>query len=264
MALRWEAKRPTEVRDYQIDWSTFLGADTIASQVTVASGITINAQTINGDNKGITFWLAGGTAGTIATLTNTIVTANGRTEVEVITLPIVAQAEPVSLTQAKEQLRVLDDFEDAYIASLIAPARRFVENLSGIVMVQRQFTEQHIPKCGSIRLYKRPIVSVDPVAYIDGDELAATYAGARFSTGVLYPALGETWPTAYAGEAFTVTYTAGLSATDLATDEWAPLVHAMKLLIGQWFEAREAGGEKVAEAPFAVTALCDQYRQVLV
>ena len=263
MTIRWQPKRPAEERSYFHDWTPFLGTDTIASKVDVASGVTLDSVDIASGDRGVTFMVSGGTDGTVATVTQTITTAAGLVESETFLLPIGLIEEPLTLVEAKAQLRVLDDSEDAYIESLIPAARRYVEERSGIIVKRREFTEQHFVCRGVIRLFKAPLVSIDEVEYPDADGVATPYADARFFTGssVLFPALGETWPSAYAGERFTVTYTAGLSPEQLGSDEYANLLHAMKLLIGHWFKHREAVSEGQANSiPMGVDALCDQVR----
>jgi len=79
MAQKYFVKDPSAVLDYRIDWSTWLGADTI-SIVTwvVPTGIT-KAAAAN-DASSATIWLSGGTAGTTYEVTCRIVTAGGRTD----------------------------------------------------------------------------------------------------------------------------------------------------------------------------------------
>jgi len=80
MALIQQFKKdPDATLDYTIDWSTWLGADTIStSEWTVASGITEGTATAT--TTATTIWLSGGTAGVSYALTNQIVTAGGRTD----------------------------------------------------------------------------------------------------------------------------------------------------------------------------------------
>jgi uncharacterized phiE125 gp8 family phage protein len=192
-------------------------------------------------------------------------------------------AEPLTLAEAKAQVNVVaaDTAFDDYLTSLIPAARRYVENRSGITILQRQFTEVQYPVrgrltlnrryvgAGPIRLTKRPIVSIDSIAYKDNNGANATYTGARFFPGQteIFPALGELWPSPYSGEGFTVTYTAGLSVADLATDDYANLLHAMKLLIGHWFARREPvtldERGKPLQVPLTVDDLCDQMRELV-
>jgi hypothetical protein len=72
-------KDPNAVLDYQIDWSTWLGTDTISSATwTVATGLT--KTTDSKTTTTTTVWLSGGTAGTTYSVACRIVTAGGRTD----------------------------------------------------------------------------------------------------------------------------------------------------------------------------------------
>ena len=78
-------KDPDAVLDYSIDWSDWLGDDTIASSSWAAStGITVDSDT-NTTTAAIV-WLSGGTAGENYTATNSIVTAAGREDDRTITI----------------------------------------------------------------------------------------------------------------------------------------------------------------------------------
>lgn len=78
-------KDPNAVLDYQIDWSTWLGSDTIASSSwVIPTGITEDSD--SNTTTTATVWLSGGTAGTTYTVTNRIVTAGGRTEDRSLTI----------------------------------------------------------------------------------------------------------------------------------------------------------------------------------
>lgn len=78
-------KRAAEVLDFQIDWSDFLGADTISTSTwAVDAGLTKNSDTHGTTTT--TIWLSGGTANTNYKCTNTIVTASARTAVRDIFL----------------------------------------------------------------------------------------------------------------------------------------------------------------------------------
>ncbi len=72
-------KDPDAVLDYQFNWASWLGADTIASSSwTVPAGITQDSATNTTTTS--TIWLSGGTAQTKYPVINRIVTAAGRTE----------------------------------------------------------------------------------------------------------------------------------------------------------------------------------------
>lgn len=72
-------KRSAEVKDYAIDWSVRLDeGDTISTSTwVVETGITKDSDT--NTTTSTTIWLSGGTAGVEYTLTNRVVTAQGRT-----------------------------------------------------------------------------------------------------------------------------------------------------------------------------------------
>ncbi len=258
---RLEPKAAAETRNYTFDWATYLGTDTIASSVVTASGVTLDADT--NDTTSVTVIVSGGTDGTVGRITNTITTADGLVETEIFTLRI-TNGEPVTLAEAKAQCKVLDDSKDGEIAGYIVSAREYVENYTGHILVRRTITEQRDSFGNFLELRWRPIASIDEIGYTDSGGAAATYAGfvptaARYPARV-YPATNDWWPTLGTNGEVTVAYTAGYAEGEVP----AALTQAMLLLIAQWHTNAEASlAEQIKEAPFAVTALCDQYRQPL-
>jgi hypothetical protein len=80
-------KDPQAVLDYGIDWSDWLGADTIsASTWTVPSGITKDSDT--NTTTTTTIWLSGGTVDTDYELVNHITTAGAREDDRTITIRV--------------------------------------------------------------------------------------------------------------------------------------------------------------------------------
>lgn len=78
---------PQAVLDYKLDWSDWLGADTIASATwTVPSGLTQTAA--SNTTTTATVWLSEGTAGNSYSVVSTIVTADGRTDERTIILRV--------------------------------------------------------------------------------------------------------------------------------------------------------------------------------
>jgi uncharacterized phiE125 gp8 family phage protein len=264
MAIRWETKRPGAVRDYSHDWSAFLDGDTITSSVWTATGVMKDS---DDDAEGIvTVWVSAGTSGTIATLTNTIVTAGGRTESEVFILPV-GVGEPVTLAEAKAQCSIDagDTTFDTLLTGYIAAARGYVERYTGHILVRREMTEvlAGYPTCARrIELPWRPIVSVDTIAHTDTDGADQTFEDFMATIGRypvrIYEGAGASWPSTLDNSAVTVTFTAGYAAGE----EPAELLQAMLLLIGHWFEVRETVnvGNVVSEVPFATKALMDIHR----
>ena len=178
------------------------------------------------------------------------------------------EAEPLTLAEAKEHLRVDLPIEDALIEALVVAAREWTENYcrrSWIVRTLKLHLDYFEPE---LLLPRGPVVSVASVEYMSGAALVAldpsAYVVDRFSLPArIRPAFGASWPSVanVALNGVVVTYDAGYPGTTGATPDPAANVPqaakaAMKLLIGGWFENREHIAEKApAEVPLAVKSL---------
>lgn len=81
------AKDPQAVLDYTLDWSAWLGSDTISTAVWAAdTGLTVNSTSKT--TTSATAWLAGGSDGTTYNVKNTITTAGGRTDERTIAIEV--------------------------------------------------------------------------------------------------------------------------------------------------------------------------------
>ncbi len=261
MALRWESKRPAEVRTYQIDWESFLGTDTIASRTVTAVGVTVDngggQGVIDPDSKGITLKLSGGTSGTLAKITNTIVTAAGETEVEKMVLFISDFAEPVSLELAKAHCRITDSNEDGLICTYVRAAREFVENYTGHILVRRPITQTFDSFSHFLELHNRPVVEIVDIDYTDGDGASQTILPADLLVSAEgYPYRirhSEIWPTAKTYFPVSVNYVAGYDEGEVPQALIQPilvLIEGMK---------KERGGIS-PDTKRAAEWLCDQHR----
>lgn len=210
MTIQLEPKRANEVLTFVHDWSGFLGSDTIQSQTTQGSGVTVTNDAVANANTGVTFKLSAGTNGTVGIVTQTIVTAGGETQTELFTIAIVEE-DPISLQEAKDYLRVRDSEEDQKILGMIGPAIRWVEDHTGLAFTRRQFTEYHRPGYdGSMFLSKGPVVSIDDLTYLDSAGVEQSYTPRLTgSSNKLLPGGAADWPSLGQHEVFTVTYTAG-------------------------------------------------------
>lgn len=82
-------KHPTATLDYSVDWTPWLGTDTIAQSTWVAStGITKASDGLVGAKA--TVWLSGGTDKASYTVVNTVVTTQGRTETKSIKVKVLS------------------------------------------------------------------------------------------------------------------------------------------------------------------------------
>lgn len=77
--LKQFTKDPQATLDYTVDWSAWLGTDTIATSTWVLdAGITQANASLSGAQA--TVWVSGGVAGHMYSVTNRITTAAGRTD----------------------------------------------------------------------------------------------------------------------------------------------------------------------------------------
>jgi len=151
--------------------------------------------------------------------------------------------EPISLEEAKAQLRILDDSEDAFLLSAIEDARGWVEAYTGLILTRRAVVVA-LPSF-SAALTVWPVVSVDSVGYIDSAGADTVLSQADYSPQLAKrPAhlIGKAFPPIYAGSAVTVVVTAGFSGPDAIRAFSPNLMRAMKLLVAGYFRDRETGG----------------------
>lgn len=180
-------------------------------------------------------------------------------------------ADPVSVAEAKTHLRVTVSDDDTYIGDLIARAASVIDGPKGIgvCMVSQQWklTVDRFPPCFNITL--GPLISVDAIAYVDGDGAAQTVSASDYrvmNAGDLVtiePAYGVSWPNIRnVSGAVTVTFTAGyldnLSSPNVGAVP-ATLKGAVLMLVAHWYENREIDSED-SEMPYGVSRLLDQYR----
>lgn len=171
--------------------------------------------------------------------------------------------EPVTLEQAKLHLRVDADDEDTLIGALIVAAREWVENYTGLLLVQRPVTVNFGAFCGRMELNVWPIATAPGLAvtYTDAAGATQTVAGARVRgaarPAAIVPAFGAVWPSA-SSDPVTVTITAGYADP---ADVPASLVAAMLLIVGNLYASRESDVVGMTYASTgAVESLCRPYR----
>ena len=180
-----------------------------------------------------------------------------------ITVVSPASAEPITLDEAKRHLREDGSDQDELITGLIVAAREYVEGGSDRVLMPqtvRQYFDDFPCDGEPMRLSVHPIRSVSAIGYIDsdGDEItldASDYRVDSVSTPArITPAFGETWPTSQ-GVINGVYVNVAAGYSDAASVPRA-LRQAILLLIGHWYENREAATDfERKEVPLAVQSL---------
>lgn len=180
--------------------------------------------------------------------------------------------EPVSLDEAKAQLRVESDNykDDDSIAFFIAAARTRVEALTGRALVNQTWDlyADAVPRRGgALELAKGTVQSVASVKYIDTDGVQQTLDPAKYVVdtaripGRILPAYGEEWPaTREQVNAVVVRFVAGYG---IPYDVPHDLKQAIRLLASHWFENREmvvASNIIISPIPETLQAIISPYR----
>lgn len=166
-------------------------------------------------------------------------------------------AEPITPEVARGRLGLVSTHRDAEIAALISAAREYVEDLTGVTLVQREIRE-HVSSFGDpIVLATRPIVDIVGVEYLDGDGVLQNISDARLiyrgRSVQLAHVFNGSWPAD--AQEIVVVLQAGYAGT--AEDPYPPkLIQAILVLVQVWFED-QAGGREI---PTVVADLCAQAR----
>lgn len=142
-------------------------------------------------------------------------------------------AEPVSLTEAKLQVRADLDDEDSIISALIPAARSTVEAMTNRVMVTQGLRSTFAGwPCHNIEL-RAPLRKVSSITYLDTADASQTLAAADYVVdlaelpGIVTRAYAATWPSTYEHPAaVTVDFVAGY-ATPFTVDATANTLTAV-------------------------------------
>lgn len=175
-------------------------------------------------------------------------------------------SEPVTLDEAKLQIRQDDSADDAFIQLLISEARRTVEDMARRALMTQtwRLSLDGWPRKDYISLPRPPLQSVTGVVYKDSAGGATTWDTANYivdtehEPGRIYLAYGASWPsvTLYPANPIQITYKAGYGdAAGSVPETWR---RAILLLIGHWYENREnvvTGGAIPKEIPLGVKNL---------
>jgi uncharacterized phiE125 gp8 family phage protein len=179
-------------------------------------------------------------------------------------VPVTPPSEPaVTLAEAKASLRELADDENELIESLVAAAQNHLERLLGIVMVTSTWRFDADAFCTEMEL---PVTATgvgsviwsdaagDPTTIVNTDYLLTTNSVGT-STVQFLSSFATPSGMAEFG-AVQITFTAGSEPEDVDP----AIKQAIKLLVGHWFNHREAVGDGgLEELPLSVRALITPY-----
>lgn len=188
---------------------------------------------------------------------------------------------PVSVSEAKEHLRIVDfTDDDTYIGTLIDAAVTWCEDFCERTFAQKHYTVA-FDDFPSLRIeLPRPPVQLASVAanatvtisYVDTAGATQTLTWSQSGTqqfrldrdhvpALIYPLYLEDWPSVRLDDkSVQITYQAGYGGVPNVP---TPVKHAIKMLVGHWYNAaREAVlvGSISKEYEFAVSALLSPYR----
>lgn len=164
----------------------------------------------------------------------------------------------VSLSEAKEQLRIESTVfdHDAALRRYIKAAHDYAEGITGRTLVQTTYDYwiDKWPAGDAIELPRPPLQSVTSVTYTKWDSTSTTLtadddyvADTDSEPGRVVLEYDETWPTdeLHPKNPIKIRYVAGYAADSSPTDYRANIPEeiriAILMLVGHWFNNREAG-----------------------
>jgi uncharacterized phiE125 gp8 family phage protein len=168
---------------------------------------------------------------------------------------------PVSLEDARTQLKAEPGERDDEITDFILDAAGWVEQYTGHILQAREVTEQ-FRGFGPVSLRAWPIqaTAMPGVAYADDVGNPMALSGARLDVSRrparVLPSAGAFWPFYRADQLFTVTIRAGYEEVAEIPRNFR---RAMLVLIAAYDEDRE-GGAVFANAETAATRLCRGFK----
>lgn len=198
--------------------------------------------------------------------------------ISVVTPPA---GQPLDVTTAKLQSRVIDALEDSLIQIYLDAAQAIVEAQIGRPLVQQTWRAQFDRFESALKLPGGPVSAINSVSYIDESGTTQTLDSTQYSPDtksvparVMPPPSGafpyhQYWPWhAAVPGAVAVEYVVGYAPTtgtppDYGANVPAPLKAAVLLLAADLYANREAGGAAIVENP-AVDRLLFPYRSMQV
>lgn len=181
------------------------------------------------------------------------------------------EAFPVDLDDVKTHLRVDVDTDDELIQAWIAAATGYAEKFTHRAFVGPQVWDYALDgictdECGAIWLPKPPVTAITSFSYVDTAGVTQVWSSANYRADLpsgpearkarITAAYGVAWPsTRSVTGSVTIRFVCGYASALYVPAE---IKAAMKLLIGHWYEHREAVGVDIGNAmsiPMAVDAL---------
>ena len=150
-----------------------------------------------------------------------------------------AAAEPLTLTQVKDHLRVDHDDQDTLITALLASMREHVEAYTATRMVTQTLTLRCEEWADLDALTIGPVQSITSIVYVDTDGANQTLSTDVYEGQLqgLEPRIvlkyGQTYPTIREGSLITVVAVVGYG---VAGTQPEGVLHAIKMLIEEGYD----------------------------
>lgn len=157
------------------------------------------------------------------------------------------RVEPVTIEQAKEQLHIKHEQENAYIGFLVTAARKTIELLYKREFITSTWTYKldNFPASGTFLLPKTPLQLVTSVTYTDTSGSPQEVAGTVYDwdTARMIPPIflkyGQSWPTCR-GHTNDITIVFKTGYGDATTDVPEPARQAILIMMADMYENRES------------------------
>jgi uncharacterized phiE125 gp8 family phage protein len=190
--------------------------------------------------------------------------------VTVFTQPV---AEPVTLEEVCEHVRVTNNDSDTYLQPLISAARRYVETFTRRALINQtlDFWTDSVPSGDTLALPRPPLQSVTSVTSYDSSDVGTVFSSTNYrveaenhETGRVVLKSTADWPSNTRDwHGLNVRFVAGYGTDPENVPE--PIRHAIKLLVAHWFENREPVniGNIVSDIPLMVHHLIYPFKVIL-
>jgi uncharacterized phiE125 gp8 family phage protein len=179
---------------------------------------------------------------------------------------------PLSVEDVATHLRITDVLEHPLLDTYLRAATEHMERTLGIRWATQTWTMildwPDVPTgTQALEVRGAPLATVTGIAYVDLAGAAQTWIASSYVVdtsvlpGRIYPAYNLYWPDVRdQPKAMTITYTCGWASRALIPP---PLQHALRLLIGHWYEHREATTPDAPpqDVPRGYDALVAPYKQ---
>jgi len=180
--------------------------------------------------------------------------------------------EPITLSEAKEHLRVDFSDEDTYIGTLITTARKYCESYTNKVFITQSWRQNLDTFPRVIKLKVSPVVSLTSLKYYDTNETQQTLTDNSDNfqkdflsdCGSLHEGLVNAWPSV--GDTINAIEIITVCGYGAASSVPAEIKHAIKLMVSHLYENRDSvnvvvGGLAMQiELPNAVKHLLSPFR----